>query len=442
MPKSALTGSRIREHRLMRGIKQADLARSIGISASYLNLIEHNRRRIGGKTLRALSEVLKIDASTLTQGAERAVVTELQDAAASDSEVAVELDQIDDLVARFPGWAAKITAQHRRLRALEQTMGGLNDRLTHDPVLSEKMHEVLSTVSAIRSTASILVGTPDLGTDWQARFHSNIDTESRRLAESSASMASHLDRLSRRDTGRATPLEAVFAAFDGRGHHLAELEEGADPAELADKLPVLDSAEARSLARRYFETYRADARAMPLAEFEAAAQDAHLDPAALAGQFGVPLEAVFRRLASLPRSATLPDIGLVTCDASGALLVRKSPSGLALPWFGAGCPLWPLFAALSSPGVPLRRVVETEDGAQFVAMALAHPSGPLRFDRPPVYHATMLLVAQDDQSHTNTLPVGSSCRVCTRDDCDARREPTVLGRGQSQGLLTTGGNRS
>ncbi|RLJ60071.1 hypothetical protein BCF46_0265 [Litoreibacter meonggei] len=426
MPKSALTGSRIREHRLMRGLKQADLARQIGISASYLNLIEHNRRRIGGKTLLALSEVLGIDPSTLSQGAERAVVTQLQDAAASDVDTLVELDQIDDLVARFPGWAAKITAQHRRLRALEQTVGGLNDRLTHDPVLSEKMHEVLSTVSAIRSTASILVATPDLGTEWQARFYSNIDTESRRLADSSASMAAHLDVLSRKDTGRATPLEAVFAAFDARGHHLVELEEGGDPHALATQLPEIDSAEARALALQYFRTYSADALAMPLDAFEAAAHELNFDPAALAGRFSVPLEAALRRLASLPRGATIPDIGLVSCDAAGALLVRKSPSGLALPWFGAGCPLWPLYAALNAPGVPIRRLIEGEDGARFTAMALAHPSGPLRFDRPPVYHAIMLLVAQDDQQDDPAIPVGSSCRICARSDCDARREPTVL----------------
>ena len=39
------------------------------------------------------------------------------------------------------------------------------------------------------------------------------------------------------------------------------------------------------------------------------------------------LEAVFRRLATLPRSPTVPDMGIVSCDASGAMILRKSPSG-------------------------------------------------------------------------------------------------------------------
>ena len=47
MPRTALTGTRVRERRLLLGLKQADLARTAGISPAYLNLIEHNRRRVG-----------------------------------------------------------------------------------------------------------------------------------------------------------------------------------------------------------------------------------------------------------------------------------------------------------------------------------------------------------------------------------------------------------
>ena len=46
----SLTGSRIRERRLALGVKQGALAQQVGVSASYLNLIEHNHRKIGGKS--------------------------------------------------------------------------------------------------------------------------------------------------------------------------------------------------------------------------------------------------------------------------------------------------------------------------------------------------------------------------------------------------------
>ena len=61
MTRDALTGSRIRERRVMAGQKQADLAKRIGISASYLNLIEHNRRRIGGKLLLNIAAALGVE---------------------------------------------------------------------------------------------------------------------------------------------------------------------------------------------------------------------------------------------------------------------------------------------------------------------------------------------------------------------------------------------
>ena len=44
MPETRLTGSRIRERRLAQGVRQADLARDVGISPAYLNLIERNQR--------------------------------------------------------------------------------------------------------------------------------------------------------------------------------------------------------------------------------------------------------------------------------------------------------------------------------------------------------------------------------------------------------------
>lgn len=70
----SMTGSRIRERRVMQGIKQAVLANDIGISASYLNLIEHNRRRIGGKLLLDIAARLEVEPQALTEGAEAALL--------------------------------------------------------------------------------------------------------------------------------------------------------------------------------------------------------------------------------------------------------------------------------------------------------------------------------------------------------------------------------
>ena len=54
----SLAGTRIRERRRMLGMRQGALAKAAGISASYLNLIEHNRRNAAGRVLLALAEAL------------------------------------------------------------------------------------------------------------------------------------------------------------------------------------------------------------------------------------------------------------------------------------------------------------------------------------------------------------------------------------------------
>ena len=59
MPRSAFAGTRIRERRMTLGLRQSEVALRAGISGSYLNLIEHNRRRIGGKLLLDLAVVRK-----------------------------------------------------------------------------------------------------------------------------------------------------------------------------------------------------------------------------------------------------------------------------------------------------------------------------------------------------------------------------------------------
>lgn len=429
MPPPLLTGSRIRDRRLAIGMKQADLAAQAGISASYLNLIEHNRRRIGGKLLVEIAATLETEPTMLSQGADSMMLEALQSIAEQGEGPAAETDRVEELVGRFPGWASKLTEQNARIEALEQTLRGLNDRLTHDPVLSEKMHEVLGAAAAIRSTSSILVETPNIDADWRARFHANIDTESRRLAETSAAMAAHFDRLTRDDAGFTSPLEAVSAFFEARGFHITEIEQqGAAAIEaLAKAAPEISGSSARQMARIVMQLYAEDAAALPLEAFTASAAELNYDPAALAQRHGVDLQTVFRRLATLPRSPDAPEIGLVTCDAAGAILLRKPPSGFSLPRFGAACPLWPLFAAMRSPGMAVRQRVESSEGASFIAYSIAAPLAQNSFDAVPVIRAAMLLVATEDTTEV-AAPLGPTCRVCPRRGCAARREPSILSR--------------
>jgi predicted transcriptional regulator/DNA-binding XRE family transcriptional regulator len=434
MARDTLTGSRIRERRLIAGLRQAELARQVEISASYLNLIEHNRRRIGGKLLLDIAQVLGVEPSMLTQGAEAALIATLREAAADAGAVAAEIDRADEFAGRFPGWAEVLAGEHRRIASLERTVETLSDRLTHDPHLAASLHEVLSTAAAIRSTASILAETDELEQEWRDRFHKNLNEDSLRLAESSKALVAYLDETEQAEDRRGAPQEEVEAFVAGRGHHFDALEEGsAAPDNLVQAAPELTSRAARLIGRDVLTRYAEDAQKMPLAAFRDALARFGPDPIALAERFGVNLSAVFRRLAAMPHEVLPSEVGLVVCDASGSIIYRKQIEGFAMPRFGASCPLWPIFAALSRPMVPLRRRVSQlgRSAMQFDCLAVAEPVSAPEFDSDPLFNSTMLIlpVPTDDDSGGNVQPVGSSCRVCPRGNCRARREPSILSEG-------------
>lgn len=437
MPRSALTGTRIRERRTMLGIKQADLARTVEISPSYLNLIEHNRRRIAGKLLGRIARTLHVDVATLTQGAETEQVDQLGAAAAAHPEMDVEMDRIDEFVGRFPGWAGLMSAQQRRLVQLEHHVASLVDRLAHDPFLSASLHDLLSKISAIQSTSSILAETEDLDEAWRKRFHRNLFADSKKLAEGASALVDYLDAEGDAELGVVSPQEELEAFLNGAGFHMPGLE--TDVPDLTETMvqreSSLRSVAGRDLVRNYLMRYRQEALAMPLEQFALAAQDVMYDPARLAQRFGCEMPAVFRRLASLPQTSASRRIGLVVCDGAGALTLRKTTDILPMPRFGSACALWPLYRALTRPMAPVRAILEhaSRPGVRFLCYAIAHANYPHGFGGPAVYEASMVLIppalVDPPESMGASEVVGTTCRVCPMQNCAARREPSILSDG-------------
>lgn len=425
----SITGTRIRDRRVDQGLKQADLAKQVGISAPYLNLIEHNKRRIAGKLLTGIANVLSVSPEQLSQGATPAVLDQLRSAAAALS-VQVELARTEDLAVRFPGWSGLVVAQAQQLAALQDRVRVLTDRITYDPELAGSLHQVITAVTSVRSAASILVGGEQIDADWQARFHRNIYDDSVRLAASSEALIRYLDTPdvsgSQHQTAPVDEVETALAAID---YHVTALEGTGrvDIARLAGSFAPLGGT-ALHLMTRFLQSYQADAKTMPADRFGVAAKAAGYDPVALSREFGVRVDAVLRRLSSLPGAAGHPLMGLAVADASGAMLFRKPVNGFALPRAGAGCPLWPLFTAFGRPDQPIRAEVALSDtaGQRFLCYAIATPVGAAGFDAPPVLHATMLVISDPPEGSAAPIRAGVSCRICPRQTCAARREPSAM----------------
>jgi len=427
----ALAGTRLRQRRLTMGLRQADLAARAGISASYLNLMEHNRRRIGPDVLTKLAAALGLPESALSEGAEGGLLDDLRAAAADTSAGSVdalaELDRIEDFAGRYPGWAGVLAGLHRRSARLARSLEALNDRMSHDPHLQTSLHEVLSAISSVRSTAGILADSEDITPEWRVRFHRNLHQDSERLAAGAAALVAYLDGAGQaEETGLAAPQEELEAWLAGHGWQLPDMESGM-PSTLDAAVAGLASGAAQVLARAWVGRARQDTRALPLDAFIAARVQLNDDPASLAADFGTDILTVFRRIAMLPGASE----GLVICDGSGTLVFRKPVDGFALPRFGAACPLWPLFTALSRPMVPVSARIRTSgSGARsFTVRAFCQPRYPGGFGGPELREAAMLILP-DDAALPNVSPdavlVGSTCRVCPRTACPARREPSIM----------------
>ncbi|WP_108816127.1 short-chain fatty acyl-CoA regulator family protein [Loktanella sp. Alg231-35] len=427
MPAQQLAGSRIREKRLDRGLKQAVVAEIVGISPSYLNLIEHNRRRIGGKILADIARALDVDASLLIDGVDAALLDEMRHAAALLGPD-VEVEKAEECAARYPGWSALIATQSRRITALQTQVQALSDRMTHDPALAAALHEVISTVSAIRSSSSILVGPEHLDDDWQRRFHHNIHDDSLRLAESSEALISYLQAPEAQSDTAMSAFEQMESWLAQSGFHLPALEKGGADTGAFVKASGLTGASA-ALLKAHAEVYAEDAVALPLAKFEKACRAHAYDPAAIAQHFFQPLPRVLRRLACLPPEAGHPPMALAVCDAAGVLTFVKPVPGFSMPRAGGACPLWPLFLALNRPGQPIRLEVALPgvNASHALCYAVATVRDATHFDVPPAVQSIMLVVPDPETNLGAPQPVGVACRICPRSDCASRREPAVSG---------------
>ena len=442
MPRETLVGTRIRERRTLAGLRQAELARRSGISASYLNLIEHNRRRIGGKVLQDIARALDVEPAVLADGAEASLIASLRDAVGDRAGGVPELQRVEELANRFPAWSRVLNESFQRITSLEKRLAAASDRLTHDPYLAAAFHDVLSSVTSIRSAASILSDTAELEPAWRDRFHRNLNEDSARLAESSQSLVNYFDNTEDAGIGITTPEDEVEAFLQAHNFQIPAFEAETSSEEMIQvEAGKMRSAAARFMLESFLKQYWWDVQALSADRLIKAVAEFGIDPLQLAQHLLVDVTLVMRRLASLDENQIPTPVGLVICDASGALSYRKPVAGFAIPRFGAGCPVWPLYRTLSAP-LQLFQTQMTYSGDQrgvYQSYAIAVPVTPSAYNQPPLLRGYMLIrpVAlnksdakprqqPENEQHTR---VGVSCRLCVEVSCAARREPSILAEG-------------
>ncbi len=97
-------GYRIKEKRRALGLTQARMARALGISPSYLNLIEANKRTISGRLLNDIARTLDMDLAAVTGQAQRQLIADLVEVVGNPSirRLGIKSETVPEFIGRFP----------------------------------------------------------------------------------------------------------------------------------------------------------------------------------------------------------------------------------------------------------------------------------------------------------------------------------------------------
>lgn len=268
LPRS-LIGPKLRERRKALGITQTQFALQLGISASYLNLIEANKRSIGGSLLKRMAEQLGLVIDELDGAAERRLVRDLGELAGEPLLAELRLDpaSADALASRHTDWGRALVTLHRAWLDGNRAVSALSDRLNQDPFLGDAVHSMLTRVAAIRSSAEILGTMDDLTPGQQRRFVSIVDSESARLADVAQALAAFFDK-AHTATRSITPVEEVDDFIFEHDNHFPRLEQAAADFRVAAALGA-ECAEA-ALVEHLQRIHSVEVRVRPAAELDAA----------------------------------------------------------------------------------------------------------------------------------------------------------------------------
>lgn len=467
----AILGTRIRERRRRAGITQSSLAKKIGISASYLNLIERNKRRIAGPMLVKIADALDADLEELDGASERRLAETLQEIAHLPAleGLEIEAEGVGELIGRYPGWARALGALARSEHDANRTARSLADRLTHDPFLGETVHHMLSRVAAVRSSIEILTDFDDIEPEQSDRFLRIARDETAVLSDIGEALATYLGKIEAAETA-LTPIDEVEALFIQRANRFEELEEAATElsplvdqraplprpvaaeavarehlkgaiGELARNGKPIETTVARNRAEDQLREYAARALMLPMDAFVRQAVDLAYDIEALATYFRVDVRTICQRLTALPDhlpdapQTPLPRFGYFEANASGTIVEMLGLPGLALPRYASACPLWALYRAQQLPETVLRQRAIFPNGDRFIFVARARRTGECGFNQPRHYRTDMLAIREADAAATVYAPdastpieeVGPACRLCPRRKCPHRADDPLGG---------------
>ena len=446
----ATFGRTIRRLRLEQGFTQQALAARLGISPSYLNLIEHDQRSLTASLLVKLGTVLRVDLAALSGNEERQLEAGLREVMADPLLGVAEVPEaeIQALAGSAPLAARAVLTLYRAWRVSREDASGIT----------------------LPSGRRILLPTEEARDFFQDRANHfpGLETLAETVADAMRGPHGEIeralaDRLQRLHGVRIRvgPLGSVLRRYDpsarlldlsetmprhGRAFQLAfqvillEAREAVDEAMAGATAATAPSTpEAADLIRVGLLNYAAAALLMPYQPFLAAAQDLRYDVDALGARFGASFEQVAHRLSTLQRDgARGVPFFFLRVDPAGNMDKRFSAAGFPFARFGGSCPRWVAHTAFATPDSLCVQVAELPDGAAFLCAARTLSGSIARWGEPSpkrvvtigcdLGRAAEVVYSDGLDLGRARVGIGLSCRLCDRVNCRSRAFPPLAHR--------------
>ncbi|SMX43034.1 helix-turn-helix domain-containing protein [Maliponia aquimaris] len=445
-------GPRMRRLRIEHGQTQVQMAKALGISTSYVNLLEKNERSVSVPVLLKLFEAYGVDWRDIAEDDDTAQLADiravLQDPLFEGGRP--DLPQLRAALAHSPDLAACFLKLHRAYlvtndqlmsvgsvgeggqRVLPQT----SEAVVHNFFRSNRNHFETLEEAAEGFWQGAEVAPDDVYPALKARLKERLNLRVRLVP-----VAEMPDSLREYDEDRGEV--RLSEALDHPNRifqlvHVAGLIEQKDALDAILSRSGLADAKGRARCRVELANYFAAAVLMPYGRFLAEALDSKYDFDHLATRFGVSFEQACHRATTLQRSgARGVPFFFLRIDKAGNVTKRFNSTDFHLAEYGGACPRLEVHASFRTPGLIVSQVAEMPDRSQFFVFARTVDRPSFARHRQDVRLAVAMGCAVEHVSSigyaeemnlraAHVTPIGINCRVCPRANCDQRAHQAVV----------------
>ena len=447
-------GPKIKAFRRQLGLQANKLSEQLGISPSYLNLIESGKRKIDGDLLLKVCEELKIELTDLTNKSDLNLANnlsellgdelfedldilgpEVQDLVNTNPKIARALIKLGDnykqkgqeIVSKVENISGKIIDGRKTSFPGEVVSDFLQENKNYFSKLEKFADDIFNRIQ-INNRATYMALCDFLKTEYGVKVKDVLPEDGNPFSKIyyKSQKELYLSDYVALETKKlyAAAQIAQEGAMVVIENYLSEF-----------KFP---SEESKKLTKVALLNYCGAAILMPYKLFHQECMKQKYDLELLQNTFACTFEQIAHRVTCL-QDPKLPGIPFhfLRVDVAGNISKRFSLSGIEIPRYGGACPRWNVYSAFSRPGVIQAAVSKMSNGEKYVCIARTVEKGVGRYGKKKSilsiglgcqakYAKDFVYTENLDLNDKKTeIPIGVSCRTCDRLDCSQRAFPPL-----------------